>query len=99
MKFDPKTPILDLDDKPVMSDGEKPQPVTIGSIARQILISTLPDEKATPRQKEDRFLLAVKIKDKPIELSVDEVKTLKDLIGLAYGPLIVGRANAILDPK
>lgn len=46
-----------------------------------------------------RFQLAIKImSDDEPDLSVEEIAKIKKVIGLAFGPTVVGRAYDILDP-
>lgn len=98
MKLDPTTAICDLDGTPIVEDGK---PVDIGIIARRALLNLAPDEGGMAgAEKEKRFRLAMKLFDQsPVELSAEEVVCVKDAIGKAFMPLIVGRAFQILDPS
>lgn len=51
-------------------------------------------------EKARRYYLAMEIHkaNKQVELSVDDIKLIKDEIGRVYPPLIVGQAYEILDP-
>jgi len=53
-----------------------------------------------PEEKFNRHNLALKIysADDEIDLSIDDVKLLKDLIGELGTPLVIGQAWPILDP-
>jgi len=59
-----------------------------------------PPDPMDGNEKARRYFLAIEIhKTKnQIELSVDDVKLIKDEIGRVYPPLIVGQAYEILDP-
>ncbi len=79
--------------------------LTLGMIARAALLNLSPEEsKLLGTEKQDRYLLAVRIKkvekdDSPINLEIEEVTLLKRLIGEKYTPMIIGCAWNILDPK
>jgi len=51
-------------------------------------------------EKARRYFLAIEIHTakNQVELSVDDIKLIKDEIGRVYPPLIVGQAYEILDP-
>ena len=51
-------------------------------------------------EKARRYFLAIEIHKakNQVELSVDDIKLIKDEIGRVYPPLIVGQAYEILDP-
>ena len=51
-------------------------------------------------EKARRYFLAIEIytEKNQVELSVDDIKLIKDEIGRVYPPLIVGQAYEILDP-
>lgn len=94
-----KSPILQLDGKPVpLSDTDK-APLTLGKVCSDALIASLPGESPTPDEKGDRFRLALKIAQRPTDaISATEIVLIKKVVGLAYGPLVVGRVNELLDP-
>jgi hypothetical protein len=79
---------------------------TLGTVCEAALGADYPDERqqgATPAlstEKYRRFLLAVKIHDHPVDpaLSVEEIATIKTLVGKAYPPNIMGPAWILLDP-
>lgn len=96
--------ILDLHDKPVrMQTGPNPEDVTemtLGAIAMNALLGTYEDERSlTGKEKAERMQLALKINKRPSEadLTAEQLAKLKELIGKAYGPLIVGRAYELLE--
>ncbi len=108
--------LKDLDEKdivqPVYSDGVNGTPkktgeeiLTIGMISRAALLNLSPDEnKLLGTEKQDRYLLAVKVRkaekeETPINLESEDVTLLKKLIGKKYTPMIIGCAWNILDPK
>ena len=75
--------------------------LTMKRVCQNVLLIEKRDGKpSTPEEKFNRHNLALEIHnaDDEIDLSVDDVKLLKDLIGEVGTPLIVGQAWAILDP-
>lgn len=87
--------LLDFDDQPI-KDGDAI--VTLGKVARNALIATYPDERGEGDEKLKRFLLAAKCSGPGVTLTAEETALAKKLVGKAYGPLVVGRAWALLDP-
>jgi hypothetical protein len=99
LAVDLKAPITQVDGKPFEGSDGKPTVTTLGSIAKVALLATYPDDQtATGQQKFDRWKLASKIEAGDGNLSVEEIKLLKDLIGKSYGPPVVGPAWKLLDP-
>lgn len=97
MAVDLKAPIKQVDGKAF--DLVEGKPVTLGSIAKVALLSTYPDDQQTSgEQKFKRWQLAAKIEAGDGNLSIEEIKLLKDLIGKSFGAPVVGPAWQILDP-
>lgn len=88
--------IVDLAGEPV-DDGGKP--ATLGAVAVKALLANYPDEKGIDgKEKVRRFTLsAVCFNEAEADVSVEDVALLKGLIAKAYGPLVVGRAFAIIE--
>ena len=61
--------------------------------------SLLNGDKLTATQKYDRYKLMLKLEDPDTDLSIEEVKTIKDAIGESYSIWIVGTAWDILEGK
>jgi hypothetical protein len=94
-----KAPILQLDGKPVPLSETDKSPLTLGKVCTDALIATLPGETLTPDEKGDRFRLAMRIVNKPNDaISATDVVLIKKVVGIAYGPLVVGRVIELLDP-
>lgn len=78
------------------------KPMTLRKAITDALTSNYQDEqKLEATTKAKRGWLAMKIWNHPdpiIELSVDDVKLCKDLIGKRYNPLIIALAWSVLDP-
>lgn len=101
MKIDFTPTINDLKGKPIKEGDAEDSPVaTLGSICITALMAQFEDERTLPaKEKVSRFKLAQKLVDaKELELKVEEVNLLKTLVGKAFGALIVGRAEELLDP-
>jgi hypothetical protein len=95
-----KAPILNLDGSRISTvpGDEKSPPLTLGKVCEDALIATLPNDNPDVGEKGRRFFLALKIHAGTAELTADEVTLVKKVVGLAYGPLVVGRAIELLDP-
>ena len=97
--------IRDLDVKPVPScaaDTAKCHaPLTLSHVSEMALLSPADSrEQPSADEKAKRFELAVKLHaGGKLSLTVEDAALLKRLIGAAYAPLVVGRANEILDPS
>jgi hypothetical protein len=91
------SPIKDLSDEPIR-DGETV--FTIAKAATNALLTLdQKDGEVSGSEKARRFKLAMQIHaGGNQDLSVDDVSTIKKLIGRLYPPLVVGRAYEILDP-
>jgi hypothetical protein len=98
MQIDFNAPILGFDRKPL---NESDRAMTLAIVACTALSAQFRDEDNLAADiKYKRFKLGCKIANGGIvDLSVDEIATLKQLIGRAFSPLIVGRSFDLLDPK
>jgi hypothetical protein len=93
-KFKLDAPITDLEDKP-FPDGATLRTVLLGACLNTLRADELMDAK----QKVELYLLSKKIASKgDADLAIEEVALLKDRVGKAYNPLVVGRVYEILDP-
>lgn len=89
--------LQDADGEPI-KEGEKP--LTLGRAALMALTLTLPEDSAmTGEEKFKLGALASRVyTDKPVDLSAEEIATLKKRIGKAFNALVVFRAWPMLDP-
>lgn len=75
--------------------------LTLRSISTNALITAFEDERSlagTEKLRRYQLALRINVKDQGnIELSVEEVALLKQLIGKAYAPLVVGQAYLALE--
>ena len=64
-------------------------------------IATSEATTLTGVDRQARFMIGVKIYDKPteVELTPEDASLCKEVVGKCYGPLVVGRIWAILDKK
>lgn len=96
--------ITDLDGKDIPSSQAKDaQPLDLAMVAGIALLTEPPTERGQPPQnpvdKLARFNLALKVHaGGKVNLSSEETTLLKAAVGVAYPPLVVGRADQILDP-
>lgn len=96
--IDFKTPIRQLDGKTIPISNEDKTPLTLGKACEDALIATLPGDSPTMDEKGNRFRLALKIHKGTDALSSEDVTLIKKVVGMAYGPLVVGRVIELLDP-
>lgn len=98
LAIDFSKPIIGLDGKAVVDEKTK-QPITLGVVSTQALVSSYPDEKIDGVEKLKRGQLALKILDSKgdVTLTAEEVALLKNVIAKGFGPLVVSRAWPMLD--
>ena len=98
MKISLNTKIKTLNDE-VIKD-EKDKPLTFAKIFINALMGGYEDEKnLNGNDKFIRYQLAQKInrqKDKTAELTLEEARLLKEVVGKGYGALIVGQVFEVL---
>jgi hypothetical protein len=71
---------------------------TVRELAIQALLATYNSEgEIDGDEKEKRYLLAVRIHAGADTITPEEASLLKRLIGIAYQPLFVGQAYAVLN--
>lgn len=90
-----------IDGKPLQDgDAKNPHSITLSEIAIQALETPLDSDKdmqGSAKFKLDQ--LARKVYRNPdVVLTVEDTALLKERIGKAYGPLVVGAAWRLLDP-
>lgn len=90
--------IHDIAGKEIPTSTTDQTPVTLGKICEDALIATMPGDNPTPEEKGSRFRLAMKVHEGK-DLVSEDITLLKKVIGLAYGPLVVGRAYELLDSQ
>jgi hypothetical protein len=97
--------LTDLDGQPIPdcvgNDCANKPALTLGVIAIRCLTANFPDEEKSisGEEKFKRGELALRIhKDGKTSLTAEDVALLKKLVGKAYGPLIVVKTWALLDP-
>jgi hypothetical protein len=99
MLIDLNQVLLDMNDEPI-KDGDKN--ATLRKVAIEALVASYQDESTlSGEEKLKRFELAMKVKNTPtpIDLTVEEVGTIKKLIGKAFGVLVVGQVWNMLEGK
>lgn len=87
--FDGTSPVTDNTGNLAFKRGKAR---TVGSSMIEALTSVYQDERDLPGPKKfERYQLAQKLYDKKsTDISVDDAKLIKDLVGKAYGPVILG---------
>lgn len=98
MRRDFNHPILNLVGQPLLS--ENGELACLATVAINALLATFEDERSLPGvEKAQRMQLALKITANPreVEVSAEQLAKIKELIGKAFPPLIVGRAYELLE--
>lgn len=97
MKIDFSRAICDLNGEAVKNEDKSA--LTLKTVSVNSLLAILPNENPSGEEKAQSFSLAMKIHDAQdaIDLKAEEVVRLKTFIGKSYGPLVVGRAYALLE--
>lgn len=98
MKVDVTQIIRDLSGQPLAG---KPEDATLRKVCLEVLMNTLRgDESMSGAGKAQLYALGMRIhsEDHP-DLSAEDLSLVKDRIGRAYAPLVVGQAYALLDPQ
>jgi hypothetical protein len=87
-----------LDGSP-LEDSEG-QAITVQSVCEQALVAQVPGENPEGQEKFRRYALAMRIRTQEgmPDLQAKDVVLLKELVGVMFGPLVVGQVWAILDP-
>lgn len=88
--------ILGLDNQPLYHEAKV---LTLAGAAINALLANYDGENVSGTQKHERMKLALAINDKPteVDLTAEQLAKLKELIGRAYTPLVVGRAYDLLE--
>lgn len=84
-------------------DGTK-EPIfpamTLARAAMNALLADYRDEKLSGQEKAKRYSLAcLLVNEGPIDLEVEQCALIKEVIGKAYSPLVVGPAYALLEKE
>lgn len=96
MKINWDAKITNFEGEPI-KDGEKD--VTLATISCSVFISALKgDDQLSGEEKEKLFKIGLAASEGGVsEITADQAATLKKRIGVAYAPLIVGRAYEIIE--
>lgn len=110
MKIDVTQQLTELDGTPMITGKQvcqmcgqvvsEKEPMTVGLAATRSLSATFRiEQNLGGEEKFERFRLALKItdEDEPA-LTAEDVVLIKKVVGMMYGPVIIGRMWAILDP-
>jgi len=95
-EFDGTTPLVDETQK-----GEGPVPVVLNKVCFRALVSTYADERnVTGEDKYKRGKLAERVYNGGVvDLEAKEIELIKELVGKAYSPIIVGQAWDMLEGR
>ena len=90
--------LTDIDGKDISTADGKPATVR-GVVVEALLASYQDEQNLSGDEKMRRWELAVKVKKSidPAEFSIEEVLLMKQLVGKAYAPLVVGQTWRVLE--
>ena len=96
MKRNVTQAINDMSGKPI---SDKPEEAMLRRICLEVLMNTLRGDDNMPGAEKARlYALGMKIQaEAEPDLPVEDWTLIKDRIGKAYGPLVVGQAYAMID--
>lgn len=100
MKINFDIAITDLDGNEIKNSEKREEVVTLKHIAIMSLMNPVPKQNSTENGaiKFSRYQLAQKINvGGEVEITAEEISTLKEKIAESYSPLIVGRSYDILE--
>ena len=99
MLLDVTQTLASLTGEPLTDD--KGKPLTLRDVCATALVSPYPDEQhLAGTEKVKRWELATRIvKQDKVELAAEDVARLKELVGKAWGVVVVGPAWELLDPQ
>ena len=110
MKINVTQQLVELDSTPMITGRQVCQmcgqvigesmPMTVRLAATRALTASFRDEQSLAGdEKIARFHLALRLtdEDKP-DLKAEDIVLIKNLVGKMYGPVVVGRVWAVLDP-
>lgn len=91
--------MTDIDGTVIPLSAADKSPLLLKQVCTIALTGNLPgDDRVGGEEKFNRYKLAMKIHDGgEVELTPEEAAKIKHVIGLAYGPVIVGRAFEVLN--
>lgn len=83
-------------DEPLFKPNSK-EPFSLKDAAIEALL--VPEENQAGEEKVKRYLIATRIYANPdgVDFTVEEIATIKKVIGKGYGPLIVGQTWELLE--
>ena len=104
MRIDFKQKLVTLKNEPLELRGadNKLSQITLGDVCYQAMLGSIETDRAeTGASKYERWTLAGKIANakEPIELKAEEIVKIKDRVGKAYGPEVVGPVYDLLEKK
>lgn len=97
MKINFNQELQTFDGKPIIKQGTKEETLKLIDVAVNALLT--PDEKSSGEERFKRYNIALNIHSNSNEadLNVEDVATLKKLIGVTYAPIVVGQAWNMLE--
>jgi hypothetical protein len=99
MKINMETAFLDFDGEPLKRKNKKDESIdaTMRWACIEALCGSYAGEDLSGEEKHLRYKLALKCSGPDVDLTLEDRTKLKELIGKAFGPLVVGSAYALLE--
>lgn len=98
MKLDMTEELIGLDKATIPVSAENKTPLTLRLVAISALQANFDHEQVGGDEKLKRFNLAQKCyENDTVDLPANEIMLIRQLVGLAYSPAVVGPAYKILD--
>lgn len=98
-KIDMNAKLLNIDGSNIPISPTDPTALTLRKACVDALGAMgLPGDNPDAVEKGKRFWLMLKIQHQKGDLTVDDISLVKKMIGMAYGPIVMGRAYELLDP-
>ena len=93
--------LLSMDGEPMQEarEGKPTRDLTLGRACINALLTDIPNEQTTGTQKFDRFKLAMRLGNEPdpIEVTAEEIATIKAQVGKVYFTYAMGLVWQILE--
>jgi hypothetical protein len=96
MKLNLTSPLYDLTSQPLIGEGGAP--LLLRTVLQNAALATLPDDQGLSGADKARlYRLAIEANAGEVEWPVEDVSLLKQRVGAAYGPIVVGQVWPLLE--
>ncbi len=100
MKIDVKQPILDYEGKKIFTNEAKTEFYDVRGAISACINYQEPNVPYTAEKKNKMFSIGVRLyKNSSVDLTLDDLSTIKELADKALAPLVYGRLMEVIDPQ